>query len=116
MRGAVFYVFLVILGLLGIGIYVVFMMREVPGIADQRIGRIVLPDDVGKWKSDEDSPQARDAEREGLKREVRFFWDGEHGLLRRGRLLKQVRYRNRETNAIERTEPDEVVKLKRVRG
>ena len=111
-----FYVLLVILGLLGIGIYVIFMMREVPGIAEQRIGRLVLPEDVGKWKTDQSSAEAERATEEGLKREVRFFWDAEHGLLRRGRLLKQVRYRSLETNAIERTEPDEVIKPERVRS
>lgn len=116
MRPPLFYAFLIVLGLLGIAIYVIFMMREVPGLSEQRLGKLVLPEDVGKWKTDEDSPEARAAESEGLKREVRFFWDAEHGLLRRGRLLKQVRYRNRQSNAIERAEPDEVVRLRRVRG
>lgn len=110
------YVFLVLLGLVAVGVYLVFIMREVPGLAEQRLGRLELPPDVGKWKLDEESAEAERAKSEGLKREVRFFWDAGAGFLGRGRMLRQVRYRDLETNAIQRVEPDETVKLRRVRG
>jgi hypothetical protein len=111
-----FYVFLILVALAGVTVYLVFILREVPGVAEQRFGRLVMPPDLGKWKPDEQSAEAERAKGEGLRREVRLLWEADAGFLRRGRLVRQVRYRSLETKAIERVEPDEVVKLRRVKG
>jgi hypothetical protein len=115
-EGCVFYLFLILLAVVGVGVYLVFILREVPGAAEERLGRLVLPDDVGTWKLDQDSDAAVSAMSEGLEREVRLLWDPDAGFLRRGKLVRQVRYRRQETRAIERVEPDQVVKLRRVRS
>jgi hypothetical protein len=111
-----FYVFLILVAIVGVGVYLVFILSEVPGAADERLGRLVLPEGVGQWKVDEESEDATRAKADGLQREVRLLWDPDAGFLRRGKLVRQVRYRRIETRAIERVEADEVVKLRRVRS
>jgi hypothetical protein len=107
----VFYLFLLICGAIGIGIYLVFIMNLVPGAAEERLGVLeALPSDVGKWKEDHESDAARSAEKDGLVREVRHFFYETNG-----RLVFQARYRNRATNEIVRTEPERAVKRRRVR-
>jgi hypothetical protein len=112
----VFYVFLILLAVGGVGVYLVFILREVPGAAEERLGRLELPPDVGKWKIDEESPEATAVKAEGLQREVRLLWDPDAGFMHRGKLVRQVRYRRLETRAIERVEPDETLKLRRVKS
>jgi hypothetical protein len=112
-----FYVFLLIVGVAGVAIYLLFILREVPGAADERLGRLEdLPPDLGKWRKDEDSPEARAAVLRGELREVRFFYDRTRGGFRGGRLLRQVRYRSLETKEILRADADEFIKRKRVRS
>lgn len=109
---ATFYLFLIVLGLVGAGFYVVLFVREVPGFAEQRFGKLEpLPEDVGKWRADTESDAARAAEREGLRREIRHWYDSDQN-----RLLLQARYRSADTNEIVRVDPDVVVRRKRVRG
>ena len=111
-----FYFFLVLVAVLGVGIYVLFILRLVPGAAEERFGVLEpLPSDVGKWKLDESSPEGKSALSSGLRREERLFHEERGGLLGAGKLVKQVRYRNAETNAIERVESDRAVKRKRVK-
>jgi hypothetical protein len=108
------YLFVFTVGLIGVALYLLLMFREVPGAAEERFGKLEdLPQDIGKWVVDEDSPEAGSAKKQGLLREVRYFHDTEHNRFSGGRLLKQVRYRNAETRKIERVEPDEVFKRKR---
>ena len=85
-----FYVFLVIVAILGVGVYLLFIFRLVPGAAEERLAR-------------------------HRKREERLFFEEGAGLMAQGRLVRQVRYRNLTSNAIEEVEPDEVVKRKRIR-
>ena len=107
-----FYVFLVICGAIGIGIYLVFIMNLVPGAKEERIGVLEpLPADVGKWKEDRESDAGKRAEGEGLVREVRHFHYETSG-----RLVRQVRYQSLETGEVVRAEPDEAVKRRRVRS
>jgi hypothetical protein len=107
----VFYVFLVIVGVIGVSLYVTMFVREVPGFKEQRFGKLEeLPSDVGKWKEDLDSPEGKRATAEGLKREVRHWLDS-----LTEKLYLQVRYRSMETKEIVRTEPDVEVKRKRVK-
>jgi len=107
-----FYGFLLLLGLVGGAFYLTIFMREVPGFAEQRFGKLEeLPDDLGKWRPDAGSDEARSARDSGELREVRYWFDSDSK-----KLLFQVRYRSLESNEIVRTDPDVVVKRKRVRG
>jgi hypothetical protein len=105
-----FYFFLVVVGILGIGVYVLFMFNLVPGLKEERIGVLEqLPSDLGKWKVDE-SGDASQATAEGLVRETRhYFYESS------GKLVFQVRYKQRDTGEIVRVEQDEPVKRRRVR-
>jgi len=112
----VFYVFLVLVAILGIGVYLLFIFKLVPGAAEERLGVLEpLPPDIGKWQVDEDSALGKAAQQRDRRREERLFFEEGTGILGQGRLVRQVRYRNITTNAIEEVEPDEVVKRKRVR-
>lgn len=104
-------VFLFVLALIGGLFYLLVVQREVPGLVEQRFGVLeALPEDVNQWKVDDETEEGKQATAQGLKREVRLFHDT-HG----GKLLEQVRYRNRATNEVVRVEPDRAVKRKRVR-
>jgi hypothetical protein len=106
-----FYVFLVVVGVVAAALYVTLFVKEVPGFAEQRLGKLEdLPPDVGKWREDAESPEASAARDEGLVREVRHWWDSE-----RSKLWLQVRYRDAKTREIVRVEPDVPVKRRRVR-
>jgi hypothetical protein len=107
-----FYVFLLICAVIGIGIYLTFILNLVPGAKEERLGVLEpLPTDVGKWKEDRDSDEGKGARNEGLVREVRhYFYESS------SRLVLQVRYRDASTNEIVRTEPEEAVRRRRVRG
>ena len=111
-----FYVFLLIVAAAGIAIYLLFILREVPGAAEERLGALeALPPDVGQWKKDPDSPEGKAALDRGELREIRSFYASSAGSFGGGKLLRQVRYRSAETNEIVRTEPDQQVKRKRIR-
>jgi hypothetical protein len=113
----VFYVFLVLVAVLGVGVYLLFIFKLVPGAMEERLGVLEpLPDDVGKWKLDEHSSEAKAALARGRKREERLFFEEGAGVLAQGRLLRQVRYRNATSNEIEEVEPDQPVKRRRVRS
>ncbi|MEO7032310.1 MAG: hypothetical protein ABI548_00650 [Polyangiaceae bacterium] len=106
-----FYVFLLIVAALGVAVYLVFIFKLVPGAAEERLGVLEpLPDDIGQWHADEESEQGKAALVRERKREERLFF--EEG---RGRLVRQVRYRNLSDNAIAEVEPDQPVKRKRIR-
>ncbi len=99
-------------------LYLGLMLREVPGFAEQRLGKLeALPPHIGKWRTDEDSPEAETAAKEGLRREIRYMYDDAASLFAPGgKLTCQVRYRDAETNAIVRAEPERVIKRKRVKA
>lgn len=106
-----FYVFLLLIGVAGVAIYLVFVVREVPGLAAQRLGELEpLPPDLGKWKHDVESEPGKLAAGEGLRRETRVLWDEAAG-----KLVYQVRYRDAETNAIVRIEPERVERRRRIK-
>lgn len=106
-----FYFFLVVVGILGIGVYVLFMFNLVPGLKEERMGVLEeLPADVGKWKADESGDASQKATAEGLVRETRhYFYEAT------GKLVFQVRFKNRDTGEIVRVEPEEPVKRRRIR-
>src|SRR3954463_4520473 len=105
-----------IVAALGIAFSRVFIFKLVPGAAEERLGVLEpLPDDIGKWQLDEHSALGKAALERNRKREQRLFFEEGKGLLAQGRLVRQVRYRNLSSNAIEEVEPDEPVKRKRIR-
>ncbi|HEX4479021.1 MAG TPA: hypothetical protein VH142_28250 [Polyangiaceae bacterium] len=113
---ALIFGFLVFIAFIGGMIYLLVVYREVPGAMEMRLGVLEpLPDDIGQWKTDEDSAEGKTAVQQGLKREVRMYHDLRGGgLLGGGKLIHQARYRNRATNEITRVEPDVIVPRKRV--
>lgn len=111
-----FYIFLLVVATLGIAVYLVFIFKLVPGAAEERLGVLEpLPQDIGKWRVDEDSALGKAALERNQRREERLFFEEGKGLLAQGKLVRQVRYRNLSSNAIEQVEPDEPVKRKRIR-
>jgi hypothetical protein len=107
----VLFLFLLVVGLLSIGVYVLFILNVVPGAAEERLGVLEpLPPDTGTWTADTESTEAQAAAAEGLKREVRHYF-----YATAGKLVLQVRYRNAETNEIVRIEPEVPVKRRRIR-
>ena len=111
-----FFLFLLIVAALGIAVYLVFIFKLVPGAAEERLGVLEpLPEDIGQWQTDEDSELGKAALERNRKREQRLFFEEGKGLMAQGRLVRQVRYRNLSSNAIEEVEPDELVKRKRIR-
>jgi len=107
----VFYVFLLFVGVAGIGVYLLFMFNLVPGMKEERLGVLeALPPDTGTWKPDADSAEGRAAAAEGLSREVRHYYYED-----RGRLVLQARCRDPKTDEIVRVEPEVTVKRRRVR-
>ncbi len=110
-----FYLFLLVVAALSIGLYLLFIFSQVPGVKDQRLGVLEpLPDDLGKWKVDEGSPEADAARGEGLVREVRQIFHEQEGLFAQGRLVLQVRYKSA-SGEIVRVEPEQEIKRRRLK-
>lgn len=106
-----FYVFLLVIAALAIGVYILFIMPNVPGLVEERLGvPEPLPEDLGVWKTDEASAEGKTALASGELREMRTLFDDEHG-----RFTRQVRYRNQQSGEIVRVEPDQVTKRRRIR-
>ncbi len=98
-------------------VYFFFAMSSVPGAKEERFGKLeALPEDLGKWKVDENSQEARDARAEGLIREMRYFYHEPQGFADSGRLVLQARYRDANTKKIARIEPERNVQRRRVRS
>ena len=106
-----FYFFLVLVGIAGVGIYVLFIFNLVPGAQEERLGVLEpLPADVGRWHADDTSEAGRQAGRDGLVREERhYFYEAT------GKLVLQVRYKQSDTGDIVRVEPERAVKRNRIR-
>jgi hypothetical protein len=108
--------FLVMVAAVGALVYLLVVHREVPGAVEQRFGVLEpLPFNVGKWSIDAESEEGRAAAERGLTREERLFHDPSGGFLGRERLVRQVRYRSRATNAIVRVDPDVPVRRRRLK-
>ncbi|MBX3128219.1 MAG: hypothetical protein KF718_15960 [Polyangiaceae bacterium] len=109
--------FLFALGAVAVALYVGLMLREVPGFAEQRLGRLEeLPADLGTWRVDKETAQGREAIARGESREVRTLFEPDDGLLSAGAFTHQARYRDAATGAILRSDPDRVTKRRRVRA
>jgi hypothetical protein len=106
----VYYVFLIVIAALAVGVYLLVVFKNVPGAVEERFGALEpLPDDLGTWKEDAGSEASRAAQAEGLKREVRTFLD-------QGKLLRQARYRDAATGEIVRADEDQVVRRRRIKS
>ena len=106
-----FYVFLLVVAAIGVGVYLTFIFQNVPGMKEERLGSLEpLPEDLGTWKTDSGSEAAQTASNEGLIREVRLYYDES-----RERLVEQARYRRTADSEIVRVEPDRRVKRRRVK-
>lgn len=111
------YAFLVLVGIVSLGVYFTFVFRQVPGMKEERLGVLEpLPPDLGQWKRDTESEAALAAQKRGRYREVRTLHEPEAGLFRGETLVFQARYRDRETNEIVEVEPEVRTRRKRVKG
>lgn len=105
------FVVVLVIGVLAVATYLVFVLGEVPGMADERLGKLeALPADVNQWKPSSGA-DADAAKREGLLREERLYLDERGG----GKLFRQVRYRSTDTDEIVKVEPEVAVKRRRIR-
>ena len=105
-----FYLFVIIIAALGVGIYLTIVLRAVPGAVDERLGRLEdLPANLGEWVAEEDAA----AETEGLLRERRVLLEPSRGLLGSDQLVEQVRYREGKGGKIVRVEPERRWRRKR---
>jgi hypothetical protein len=110
----VFYLFLLGVAALG-GIVYLFAAGMFPGLKEERFGVLEpLPPNLGQWQTDTETEAARAAAAAGQKREVRLLFE-EGGLFGSGKLLRQARLRDAETNKILQVLPDEIVKRRRIR-
>jgi hypothetical protein len=92
--------------------YAAFIMSHVPGAAEERFGRLeALPDDLGQWRRVETGLTAEFAKAAGLWREERLLaHERNHRLL-----VRQVRFRSRQTNVIVRVDAEEIIQRRRLR-
>jgi hypothetical protein len=110
------YIVLLLISIIGGIVYVVIVMMEVPGMADERLGVFEpLPENLNQWVIDCESDAGKAALERGQQRETRLFADPAGGFLGRERLLRQARYRNLRTDEIDSVEPDQPYRRKRVR-
>jgi hypothetical protein len=101
---------LLVVGLIGIGIYVLFILNLVPGAAEERLGVLEpLPPDTGTWKR-VDQERATPATTGGLVCEVRHYFSQAEN-----RLALQKRYRDPGTNEIVRVDPERTIMRRRIR-
>jgi hypothetical protein len=115
--GPLFYVFLLIIGVVAVGVYLAFILTQVPGAAEERLGVLEpLPENLGKWMADNESDEAKAALADGLKREVRVLHEPKKGLFGADTLVTQARLRDRATNEIVRIEPERRAARKRVKA
>lgn len=106
----------ILLFLIPIIIYVLVVLMEVPGLAEERLGRLEpLPADHDQWKTDRETAAGKAALERGLERETRLY-SQPGGLLNRERLVLQSRYRNPNTDEIEGADPDVPYRRRRVKN
>lgn len=97
------YFFVVLVGVLGIAIYLTVILRAVPGAVDERLGKLEeLPPHLGEWV--DEGEQVLEGFGQPLLRERRVLL--ESGALGRERLVEQVRYREGKGGKIVRIDPE----------
>jgi hypothetical protein len=110
----------VLLGCIALGalaLYLLVIFREVPGAIAERLGELEgLPQNLGEWAVDSSSPEAQSAAERGLQREHRTWREPGSGWFGSDRLVLQVRYRDRQSGAIQSAEPDRPVRRRRIKS
>ncbi len=110
------FVVVLVIALVGGVIYAAIVLLEVPGLADERLGRLEpLPQELNRWIADRESDAGRAALERGQVRETRIWKDPNGGFLGRERLWRQARCRNITTDEVEGVEPDERFRRRRVK-
>jgi hypothetical protein len=105
------YLFLLIVAAICGLAYAAFIMSHVPGASEERFGRLeALPADVGRWKRIDTGFAGEASKADGLWREERLLVHERDA----GRLVRQVRYRSKETNEIVRVDAEETVQRRRL--
>jgi hypothetical protein len=103
-----FYFFLLLVAAMSIAVYLLFIVNVVPGTKEQRLGVLEdLPANLGHWSVEETA--------NGQVREVRHIFHEGSGLFSQGKVIHQVRYRDKVSGEIVRVDPEQVVKRKRVK-
>lgn len=104
-----FYIFLLIVALLGAVAYLAFFMSNVPGAKEERFGRLPpLPENLGEWV------QGGALDASGRIREERYLFQERTGL-GEGKLILQVRYRDATSNEIVEVEDERVIPRRRIK-
>lgn len=102
-----FYVFLLIVGAVGAGAYLLLFFSHVPGAADERFGALeALPGVIGEWVA------AEERSHDGLIVERRYLSADSSGE-DTTKLIIQMRYRHPETKEIVRIDPEETYRRRR---
>ncbi|MCH2108910.1 MAG: hypothetical protein MK135_06245 [Polyangiaceae bacterium] len=102
-----FYIFLILVAALGAAVYLMLFVSHVPGAKEERFGELeALPGNLYRWEE-----VSRDSQRV---REERHLLE-EGGVWRTTRLVKQVRFRDIRSGAVEDVLKDQVVKRRRIR-
>lgn len=110
------YVIVFAIALVGGAIYIAITLMEVPGMAEERLGRFEpLPANLNKWEIDRESEAGQAALKRGLQRETRLWQDPSGGFVGRERLIRQTRFRNVQTDEIDAVEPDVRYRRRRIR-
>lgn len=116
----------VALGFLIIGIiYVIGTLAFIPGLADERLGRLEeFPEEAGEWVddpgdartgTDDATPSSQPRASTGLRRQSRLWIDPAPDWLGRERIFRQVRYLDSE-GIVVRVGPEVRVRRRRRRG
>ena len=99
------YLFVVLIGGLGLIAYLSIMFNAVPGAIDERLGILeALPENLGQW-FDDSSAEAQALLAQGKRREVRYLVES-GGLFRAQVLVKQARVRSTASNEIVEVLPE----------
>lgn len=100
------YLFVVIIGALGLIAYLSIMFNAVPGAIDERLGKLeALPEGLGQWFNDS-SDEGASLLAAGKRREIRYLLEP-GGLFRGQVLVKQMRLRDAASNEIIEVLPEE---------
>lgn len=111
------YVFILAVAGVGFAVYLLVMYGSIPGAIEERLGTLeALPEDLNRWAQDLSSSEGRQALDVGQIREVRHRLESARGLFSRGKLIRQVRYRDGLTREIVRVEPEQRFCRKRTKS